>query len=89
MDTCEESHPKRRAVKWEYSVTDAMEEAEVSKHVAIDVYQWLRYICNRKLLQMTITLGGTGKVVQIDESLFRHKPKVHKNFPNYRIISYL
>ena len=24
----------------------------------------------------TIKLGGPGKVVQIDESLFRHKPKV-------------
>ena len=29
----------------EYSVTDAMEEAEVSKHVAVNVYQWLCEIC--------------------------------------------
>ena len=27
----------------------------------------------------TIKLGGPGKVVQIDESLFRHKPKVGYN----------
>ena len=62
----------------QYPVSDAEEEAGVSNRMAIDVYQWLREICSRQLLQMTITLGGTGKVVQIDESLFRHKPKVHK-----------
>ena len=62
----------------EYSVTDAMEEAEVSKHVAIDVYQWLREICLTRLTSQNIQLGGPGSIVQIDESLFRHKPKVKK-----------
>ena len=61
-----------------YSVTDAMEEAEVSKHVAIDVYQWLREICSTRLTSQNIQLGGPGSIVQIDESLFRHKPKVKK-----------
>ena len=65
----------------EYSVTDAMEEASVSKTTAIDVYQWLREICSSKLLTMTIKLGGPGKLVQIDESLFRHKPKVKTLLP--------
>ena len=33
-------------------------------------------VCTAKLLQTQIILGGPGVVVQIDESLFRHKPKV-------------
>ena len=55
---------------------DAQEEAGVSKPMAIDAYQWLREICTKKLLQMPLKLGGHGKIVHIDESLFRHKPKV-------------
>ena len=62
----------------EYPVTAAMEEAKVLKHTAIDVYQWLREICSSKLLATNIKLGGVNKIVQIDESLFRHKPKVNK-----------
>ena len=38
----------------EYAVTDAMEEAEVSKHVAVDVYQWLMEICSTKLTNQNI-----------------------------------
>ena len=62
----------------EYPVTDAREEARVSKKMAIDAYQWLREICSQKLTQTTIKLGGDGKIVHIDESLFKHKPKVRK-----------
>ena len=60
----------------EYPVSDAAEEAQVGRDTAINVYQWLREVCSTKLLGMNIQLGGPGKVVQIDESLFRHKPKV-------------
>lgn len=60
----------------QYPVTDAAEEAEISARVAVDIYQWLREVCSTKLLQTRITLGGPGVVVQIDESQFRHKPKV-------------
>ena len=42
----------------------------------VDIYQWLQEVCSTKLLATPIQLGGTGVVVQIDESLFRHKPKV-------------
>ena len=45
-------------------------------HCSIDIYQWLREVCSNKLLQSPIILGGPGVVVQIDESQFRHKPKV-------------
>ena len=57
-------------------VSDAVEEAEISSRVAIDIYQWLREVCTAKLLKTQIILGGPGVVVQIAESLFRHKPKV-------------
>ena len=58
-------------------VTDAMDEAEVQSRTAVDIYQWFREVCTTKLLQTPIVLGGPGVVVQIDESLFRHKPKVY------------
>ena len=61
----------------EYPVSDAVEEAEISSRVAVDIYQWLCEVCTAKLLQTQIILGGPGVVIQIDESLFRHKPKVH------------
>ena len=60
----------------QYPVTNATRIAEVDEGTAIDVYRWLREICSNKLLLMPMILGGPGIVVQIDESLFRHKPKV-------------
>ena len=58
----------------QYPVTDAGEECEVDKKSACNVYQWFREVCSTKLLQTSITLGS---VVQVDESLFFHKPKVY------------
>ena len=60
----------------EYPVGDVAEEVDVSNRMAIDVYQWLRDVCSTALLQQPIILGGSVSAVQIDESLFRHKPKV-------------
>ena len=60
----------------EYPVTDAAKIAEVDVNTAVDVYRWLREVCSTKLLQTPIVLGGPGIVVQINESQFRHKPKV-------------
>ena len=60
-------------------VTSVADDIEVSHSSAIDSYQWLREVCSTKLLQNPIQLGGPGKIVQIDESLFRHKPKVLLN----------
>ena len=57
-------------------MTDAYEEAE---HTVIDIYQWLREMCSQTLLSdPPIILGGPRIIVQIDESLFRYKPKVRK-----------
>ena len=50
--------------------------ADVSRGTAIDVCQWLREVCTTRILQVLIVLGGLGRVVQIDKSLFRHKPKI-------------
>ena len=65
----------------EYPVTDVVEEVEVDQHSAIDIYQWLREVCTTRLLRdPQIILGGPGTVVEIDESLFKHKPKVYTKF---------
>ena len=65
----------------EYPVLMATEEAEITKHTAIDVFQWLREVCSWRLLNIDdFRVGGPGSVVQIDESLFRHKPKVVYQF---------
>ena len=68
----------------QYPVTDSAQESEVSRSVAIDLYQWLREICGWRLINHDdLRLGGAGpagpihpKVVEIDESCFSHKPKV-------------
>ena len=57
-------------------VTSAMEQTATDSRTAVDIYQWLREVCSTKLQQTPIILGGQGRIVQIDESLFRHKPKV-------------
>ena len=59
-------------------VTTACKAAEVASKTAIDVYQWLREVYSTKLLATPIKLGGPGAVIHADESLFNHKPKVHK-----------
>ena len=40
------------------------------------VYRWFR---ETTFLNTTILLGGPGKIVKVDESLFRRKPKVKLN----------
>ena len=61
-----------------YPVTDAAEEAKVSQVTAIQCYQYLHDVCNWRLINRDalLIIGGSGHVVQIDESLFRHKVKV-------------
>ena len=63
-----------------YPVTDAASEAEVTEASACAVYQWLREVCTTRLMTMPIRLGGPGTIVQIDESLMKHKPKVNKSY---------
>ena len=60
----------------DYPAKDVAEEAEIDKNNACVILNWLREVCSAKLIQTNIVLGGVGRKVQIDESLFRHKPKV-------------
>ena len=54
-------------------VTQATKQAKISEKRCIDIiYQFMRDVCTAKLLATPIILGGSGTVVQIDESLFVH-----------------
>ena len=52
-----------------------IETVGVSQKSIIDCCSFLRDICSWKLLKDPI-IGGPGCTVQIDESLFKHKPNV-------------
>ena len=59
------------------SVTAAGRNSETSIVTAINVYQWLWEVCSQRLIHDgPAQLGGRGKVVEVDESCFKHKPKV-------------
>ena len=57
-------------------MTAAADEAKVIETTAIQVYQYFCDICSQRLLNCDAPLMLYGIVVQIDESLFQHKPKV-------------
>ena len=59
-------------------VTDAAREAQITEKSAIQVYQYFRDACSWQQVNYDppVSLGGTGRVVAIDESLFCHKVKV-------------
>ena len=56
----------------EYPVSEAAKDSEVSQRYVSMVPRGV----HEPIAANTIILGGPGVVVQIDESLFRHKPKV-------------
>jgi len=56
-------------------VTGVIDDAEIDTHTGVDTYQWLREVCTTKLLQTPIVLVPQ-TIVKVDETLFRHKPKV-------------
>ena len=58
---------------------EQLDEGECSTKSAIDVFNFLREVCTNKLIAMgNIRLGSPNVIVQIDESLFNHKPKYHR-----------
>ena len=62
----------------QYPVCQAAQEAKVSEVTGVQAYQYLRDVCSWRLttVDAPLLLGGPGVIIQIDESLFRHKPKV-------------
>ena len=68
-------------------MTDAAQEHQVTEATACATYHWLQQVCTTRLLQTSITLGGLGVVVQIDESLMKHKQKV-KNVQSVPCMAY-
>ena len=60
----------------DYPIKDVAEEVEADASTVVDAFQWFREVCSNELLNTPIKLGGPGHIVQIDESQFRHKPKV-------------
>ena len=73
----------------EYPVTDMAMEADIkwTQHVT-----FIFFVdgCERFALlsycKCQITLGGSGIVVQVDESLFKHKPKVSTTYLKSEIL---
>ena len=59
-----------------YPVKDAADDVKVDKSTACNVYRWLQEVSSTTLLGTPVILGGAGVVVQVHESLFRHKSKV-------------
>ena len=55
----------------EYPVSDAAQESQVDEKTAIQINQYLHH-------DAPLMLGGSGTIVQIYESLFRHKCKVRE-----------
>ena len=56
-------------------MTNAAEEAQVTETTAVQVYQYFCDICSWRL-DSPLMFGGPGVAVQINESQFKHKPKV-------------
>ena len=53
----------------------------ISAKTTIYYFNLIREVCSQKLCSTLVQLGRPGVVVQIDESLFTHKPKYHYGRP--------
>ena len=60
------------------SIVQASTQLGVSQQTLVDLYNFLREVCSAALLQNQVLLGGPGRIVQIDESMFAHKFKHHR-----------
>ena len=54
------------------------ENTGLSKMTVIQWFSNHRNICSQYLVNNPIQMGGPGIILEIDESLFRHKPKYHR-----------
>ena len=62
----------------ETPIVSASTQLGVSEQTLVDQYNFLREVCSAALLRNPVLLGGPGRIVQIDESMFAHKPKHHR-----------
>lgn len=65
--------------RWNLETTNEhiMDEIPVSSDTLIKFFKKLRNCCRLFNLNNPLRLGGEGIICQLDESLFRHKPKYH------------
>ena len=57
----------------------------VSLRTVVTILQRLRDICSLKIMHSNIKLGGRGKTVEIDESMFGHKRKYNCGRISYQL----
>ena len=62
----------------ETSIVSATAQLAVAAKTLVDFYNFLREVCSTALIRNPVQLGGPGRIVQIDESLFAHKLKYHR-----------
>ena len=60
------------------SVKTASQMLNLSEKTVVDMYSFFRQVCSKYFEAHPIQLGGADTVVQIDESMFCHKPKHHR-----------
>ena len=54
-----------------WSVQDKVSKAvKESKHVVVDWYSFCRDVCGQYFLDHPVTIGGSGRIVEIDELKF-------------------
>lgn len=66
--------------KWgrDNTIEDILAEVHISYAVLNKFFKKIRDSCRKYFLINPVRLGGDGIICQIDESLFRHKPKYHR-----------
>ena len=71
-----------------HNESPACTQLGISRVSGINIWSFLREVCSTVLLRAPVLLGGPGRIVQIDESLFCHKCKYHDrhiNVPRHRV----
>ena len=61
-----------------YTIKLAADNTGLTEKTIAQIYIFLREVASGQLLAVPVQLGGPGKIVEIDESLFRHKSKYHR-----------
>ena len=68
------------AVKVPVNVAEHLLVGEISSTSIKQWYNFLREVCSQSLLLNPLVLGGPGKIVELDETCFRHKRKYNRGY---------